>query len=232
MPGRIKIEAVRLFMAGWIRFSDQSWRDFPRPDDEPRVVVAGPDPIRILTLGGGANVGYGVRSHQLSLGGHLSRQLAGLTGRGVELEIVSSPEMRVRSASRYLRQLDLSVDALVTTFGSLEAYRLLPSAAWRNSVESFLDLAHSRSPALHIFFGAIVPTGSLVTAPKFARDLIVERVRLLNGISKLVCASAPYATFVAFPGSGIVSNQDSRTEQYRQGAVPLAAAISKRLRTS
>jgi len=232
MAQRLRVALTRVAMALWIRFSEDSWRDFSRPADEPRVETPGPDPVRIVILGGGANLGYGLSTHQISFGGNLSRQLARRLARGVVVDIIASPELPLRSLSDFLPTPGGNVDVIVTTVGSLEAYQLQREDRWRADLEAFLADVSARDSRTLTFVGGIVPPGSLVSAPRFARTLVAERVVLLNSASRSVCKGTPRAVFVPFPSDGIASNRDKPTEQYRAGAAvftdAIAVALAKR----
>ena len=78
--------------AGRYRFTQ------PRPSSRGRVAVAGLDPIRILVTGAGLATGYGVTHHEQTLAGPLAADIAHATGRGVIIDIRSSPLLPARQA--------------------------------------------------------------------------------------------------------------------------------------
>lgn len=74
------------------RLSEDARATLDRPpvaDDGPRVprtLVVGLDPHRVLLFGSGPLIGYGVRTRNDAVDGHLARLLADRTGRGVVVE--------------------------------------------------------------------------------------------------------------------------------------------------
>jgi hypothetical protein len=232
VTGSVRALLVRPVLLGWTRHSAQSWRDYPRPDDAPHVESSGPDTVRILILGSGPNFGYGVRSHQISLGGQLSRLLAQHTGRGVDVVIATVSEMRTTDSRELLDKHGAGFDALVTTFGSFEAYRLQSASRWGRSVHNMLDEIQRWNPQVETFFGGIVPVGSLVVPPNFARSALEQRGRELNDTSELICDERSRVTFVPFPRSETNDFVNQRAEQYRLGALALVAPIAKWIATT
>lgn len=67
MLGYVAYVIVRPLVRLWLSTSSQSWRALPQPTDSPVVHAAGADPDRVLLIGSGINVGYGVVSHDLAL---------------------------------------------------------------------------------------------------------------------------------------------------------------------
>ena len=57
----------------WLATSSQSWRTLPVPSGPPVAHTDGPDPDRVLLLGAGISMGYGMKSHDLALPGQLAR---------------------------------------------------------------------------------------------------------------------------------------------------------------
>ncbi len=127
----------------WLAISAQSWRNLPTPSDPPLVHAPGSDSDRVLLLGSGVAVGYGVVSHDLALGGHLARELSALTGRGASVDIVGRGDMAPSNTRTTLAALDLArFDALVLTLGGLEAFQSL-MASFSEPVKDLVNYAGS-----------------------------------------------------------------------------------------
>ncbi len=78
----------------------------------------GPRPLRVLLFGGGPVVGWGLRDHNLGLGGHLADRLNSVTRRGVELMVVADEEPVRQLAIEGIRGLRLGrYDAIVSVLG-------------------------------------------------------------------------------------------------------------------
>ncbi len=80
----------------------RAWRrgEMPYPDDPPVAHGSGPDPDRILLLGGTLVRGIGVRSYELGIPGHLARKLAARTGHGADVEAHGIPMLTVTPGDR------------------------------------------------------------------------------------------------------------------------------------
>jgi hypothetical protein len=67
-----------------------------RPARDERVDLDGPDPIRVLLLGGGGlAVGHGARTRAEAVDGRLAERLAERTGRGVIVDNVADERLRL-----------------------------------------------------------------------------------------------------------------------------------------
>ena len=184
----------------WLATSTHSWRRLPRPQDEPVVHAPGPDPDRILVIGSGAVVGYGVLSYDLSLSGQLARQVAAATGRGVDLRVIADPDLHVRAATSALAEVDLaSYDLVVVTVGSLDALELLPNRAWRTQMGLLLDTIAARTSADRaVLLMGIPQLTELVTVPRVYRAAVARRCDALNRESSLLATTRPWVTYVQF----------------------------------
>lgn len=129
----------RAILSQWLQHSPQSWRSFPRPMDDPWVVVDGRDPLRVLVLGGGLAVGWCVRSHADGLPGALARRLAAGTGRGVIVTVVTGREMSADEARRALADVPVErFDAVLCLVGATETLELMAPRRWRASLDRLL----------------------------------------------------------------------------------------------
>ena len=184
----------------WLATSTHSWRRLPRPRDEPVVHAPGANPDRLLVIGSGAVVGYGVLSYDLSVSGQLARQVAATTGRGVDLRVIAHPDLHVRAATNALAEADLaSYDVIVVTVGSLDALELLPNRAWRAQMGLLLDtIAAGTRGGLAVLLLAIPQLTELVTVPRLYRAAVGRRCDALNRESALLATTRPWVTFVPF----------------------------------
>lgn len=213
----------------WLATSSQSWRQLPRPNDRPLVHAPGSDSDRILLIGSGISVGYGVVSHDLALGGHLARELSALTGHGASVGIAASPEMNPQLARSVLQALDLGrFDALVFTLGGFEALTLLPVARWRHRVRDLLAFIDEAAPAtLEVF---LVETGlPLIKGfPRFLQRAVTRRTVLLNEQVRQLALARPHTTFVDFvPEQGDLATLKGRATYHfwAKGLAPTIADI-------
>lgn len=214
----------------WLATSSQSWRHLPRPTDVPLVHSAGADSDRVLLVGSGIAVGYGVASHELGLGGHLARELSVLSGHGASVAIVASPQMSPQLARTALQSVDLGrFDALVLTLGGLEVMTLMPRTRWRHRVSGLLNWLDEVAPAnLEVIFvaTAIPLLGSL---PQFYRRMAARRARMLNAEVQQLSLGRPHTSFVEFaPEPGNLATLVGRMT-YRDWARTIAPALAETL---
>src|SRR5690606_36089961 len=106
-------------MRAWVMSTEPDARTVPIPVDSPHVRVPGRVSDRVLVLGSGPAMSWGVLSHQLGLAGGLARSLAKQTGRGAVVDVVADASMTADSAIEQVERLGLwRYDAVVVTVGT------------------------------------------------------------------------------------------------------------------
>lgn len=116
-----------------------------RPLGPARAVADGPQPRRILLIGGGATVGRGFTSHDLALPGAIARGLRARTGRGVVVDIIADPALTVVGLAAVLGTVELALyDAVITTVGDNDALRGIAPRDWRDRVRSAMGVWQHR----------------------------------------------------------------------------------------
>lgn len=126
----------------WMAFSRHSWRRLSRPQDAPHVHAPGVTPDRMLMIGSGAAVGYGVLHWELSLTGQLAKRVAELNGRGLDIDISVDPSLNVVAAVDTVKTARIErYDAIVFLIGSLEALELYPERLWEQHLRALFDAA-------------------------------------------------------------------------------------------
>jgi hypothetical protein len=187
----------------------------PKPTDAPQVQIPGPDPDRILVVGGGIAVGFGVLSHELGIAGHLARQVSGATGRGIDVDIIAEPDFRVEEARARLRDVNVTTyDAVVTFLGVTDSIRHTSARAWSRSLSALVDDLNSRSAAgTCVLVVGIQPVRLITTLDKRAMLFAELHARVLERETIRVCASRPYATYLHFHPSS------EQSERYRTSAI-------------
>ena len=214
----------------WLANASGSWRRLPRPLDEPYAHAPGDDPDRVLVVGNGISVGYGVLSHQIGFGGHLARQLAERTQRGSEVQLLVAPELDVRASAVALVDVrPTRFDAIVLTLGGAEAMRLVRPAVWRDGLDRLLDGLLLHAPGAEIFVVGVAPLGSVVRLPSFARARIVHRGEALATHARQASEIREGVTFIPFEprGTDLVRNRDRHT--YEEWASIVASGMAERL---
>jgi GAF domain-containing protein len=194
----------------WLATSSQSWRILPRPDGGTLVHADGPDPDRVLLVGAGIAVGYGVVTHNLGLAGHLARNLSHLTGRGASVQVIASSYTDCAVAREVLARTDLSrYDAITLTLGGFEAFTLMPPHRWRRELTSVLDqIAASAPTTTRVCVVGLMSAAKVARIPRWMQAAMQRHVERLDAVSRELCANRPFAAFTDFdpkpPGETIV----------------------------
>lgn len=172
----------------WVAKSSEQLDSVPRPTDLPHAHAPGGNPIRVLVVGSGIAVGWGVLSHDLALPGSLARVLAAQTGRGCEVDLVADHDLSITGALALLAPLDLSrYDAIVMTLGVNDALSLTPVGLWEKNLRRVVaTIADRASQAQFVLTGV----QSIRSIPTFAGRLGAiadSHAASMNTISKRVC---------------------------------------------
>lgn len=211
---------------------EQRLRQLPRPIDAPHVHAQGSDPDRVLIFGSGPAVGFGVLSYDLALPGQLARQLSALTGRGVDVDVVSDPDITAQSSLAAISPLNLwRYDAIVLTVGVNNAIVLTGVKAWRTAVRALLQHIAEHAPRhTRVLVVAIPPLRAIDTFMRFASRLADDHGRLLNDELRKIVATVPQATFVPFAPLAAADELRYRSAgTYQRWAAYLAQPLSDEL---
>lgn len=209
------------------------WSNGPRPEPRSEVRAVGEDPVRILMFGGGPFVGYGVRTHDLALPGHLARMLATRLGRSVEIDVVTAVDLTAAGAVALAESIDTrAVTAVIVAIGVQDAMQFTALAGWQKDVERMLDvLAESRCPnrsPIDILIVGVPPVSSIASLPAIGARILDARSDALNDRLVALAAQRPDSTFVPFqpPRHGQAArHRESST--YREWAALIAPAVEQ-----
>lgn len=167
----------------------------PVPRDPPIAHASGPDPDRVLVIGGLAVRGLGVASYQLGLAGRLARALAARTGRGADVEALGFGHFDTARAAEELGRIDLGrFDAIVVQAGGWELLSLRPVRAWAHDITRLLAAVAEGAPAGTpvIMLGSIpIERGKPSVRRYFARH-----ARRMNAVTIAACERSRVARFV------------------------------------
>jgi hypothetical protein len=215
-------------MRSWGRGVFRSLSGVPRPTDDPRVHASGLDSDRILIFGSGAAVGWGVLSHDLAVPGALARSLSKLTGRGVDVDVITEPDLRLANAVRDLTGIDVSrYDGIVLTLGLMEAVGLASPSSWRRDLDSLLSYLNSVAPHTPIFVVGIHSTTQITRYDAMVAPIITHSRGALNRVSSQLAAHRERVTFVPFDAPERTHRDRYRTKsEYQDAGSLLASAIA------
>jgi hypothetical protein len=190
---------TRPFVRLWLASSQHSWRQLPTPADAPIAHAAGANPDRILLVGSGIAVGYGVLSHELALGGAIARAVTARTGRGTDVETIASPELSPASARTALQGVALSrFDAVAIALGGPEALYLTPRWAWRERLRDLFDWIRASAPDVLVFVIALPRPPRILTLPPVYREVVARQGERLNQDARALAAARRDFHYIKF----------------------------------
>jgi hypothetical protein len=206
---------ARPWVVFWLASTALSRALIPRPPGTDAVHTPGINPARLLLIGGGASIGFGVLSHDLALGGHLARQLSAITGRAIDLDLVTDRELTVTSTLPLLAKQPIGrYDAVVISLGLIEALTFRPDAEWVAGLDALVDEALDRGrDDLRVFVVGVPPLPALMTYPLPIRILAGRHARTLNEVSRALCDGREGVTFLPFDVS-----HSGETDRFRSSA--------------
>lgn len=202
----------------------------PRPTGVPQVHSSGTDHDRVLVAGGGAAVGWGVRSHDLALPGQLARALSVATGRGSLVDVAAVPGITIEGLIAQLRTRDLtSHDAVVVAIGVADAARLIPERRWRQAVEALVEtIEQVASASTELVVVGIQPLSSAPGLDVAVGGLADRWAAHLNTVTRAVLAEQQLASYVAPPEveHEIAPDDHRSTDFYRAYALAVASPLA------
>ena len=173
----------------------------PRPHDVPFGAGAGVDPDRVLVVGAGPAVGWGVSSHDLALPGRVSRRLARRTGRGSHVAALAEPTHRLPAVRAALDDVFLeNWDVVVVTLGAADALTLRSPRAWARELDALVAslLARLRPCARVVVVSA--PLADALSPFGLHTSGGAERhAQLLGDVADRICHAHARVTHLALP---------------------------------
>lgn len=193
----------------------------------------GIDPDRVLVFGNGAAVGWGVRSHDLAIPGHLARQVSSLTGRGVDVDLVADPTMTIVTADRAVPTARIaSYDAIVVVIGMSDALRMTSVRQYKRHLEILLDRfeENRRQGAEIVVVGIHLPSSLNVFSIRrgSATD---ARAHELNALTQELCAARSGMRYLTTPERTQVADREGgrisvAPDLFRELALAVAVEIA------
>ncbi|MFD3443694.1 GAF domain-containing protein [Microbacteriaceae bacterium 4G12] len=171
-----------------------------RPEDAPLGHARGHDVDRLLILGSGPALGWGVTTHELALPGSLARSLTAITGCGSTVDLVAREDLRAGEAAAVVADRDLlRYGAIVLVLGSAEAASLTSPSRWTQDLAELVAELNRRAPGVPVVVTGVRP----VRVPGSGRRL--DRVEdghaaALDAETEALCDAVPSATFVPTTG--------------------------------
>ncbi|MGY4857474.1 GAF domain-containing protein [Cryobacterium sp. AP23] len=215
-------------MRGWAANLERKFAGVPQPLDAPQVHSPGRDSHRILIVGGGMAVGWGVLSHTLGLPGSLARALTARTGRGAGVDVTARSSMTVRTAHRHIDFDTLRrYDAVVLTLGIGDAGQLTSPRAWLHDLARLVErIQLSTAGGTEIYLAGIVALSSLPIFKTPLGALAGAQAQALNRASIAYCAQQNGISYVRLPATvASTSGRFRSATDYEVWADSLAAQM-------
>jgi hypothetical protein len=196
----------------------------PRPDRVSPGATPGSDPDRILLLGNGALAGWGVRSHDLAIPGHLARELSELTGHPAVVDLVADHTVRAETAIPLIPIAQLAeYDAIVIVL------------RWTTDMTAFLSALQSHTPSTtDIIVMGIQPPSTVPVFNIASGGLVDQKAARYNEETKKLCTGRTHylqpPTLARIGPSSV--DPDTEAEQrlvsdgYREWAKTIARGVA------
>lgn len=217
----------------WLSSTALSRAIIPRPSNSDGVHTPGTNPARILLVGSGASIGFGVLSHDLALAGHLGRQLSTLTNRAMDVDVAVDREMTAATALGVLKARPVGgYEAIVVSVGLIEALMFTRVKTWIDDLTGVIEyLLTNGAPNRQIFVVAVPPLPALMRYPTAIRILAGRHARALNDASRALSEQFARVTYLPFEAKAEeVSDRFRSSTTYSNWAALLAEPIAPLLR--
>lgn len=171
-----------------------------RPADAPQGFVAGRRSVRVLLVGSGPVVGWGVGSYDLALPGAVARALASSTGRGAVVDVVAHPSAGVRRVRSLVAQAGVArYDAVVLSATLADSLRLPEPEAWGERMRALLrEVRAARGGAGTVAWLGAQPIREFDPEDSSPTRVAQEHGTRLNAVAERVCREEG-ARFVPLP---------------------------------
>lgn len=227
MPNPVVAWLTKPAITRWLASSPQSWRSLVMPPHSDSQHARGADPDRILLIGSGIAVGYGLPSHETALGGELARQIAHHTRRGSRVDVLTEVDMAVERMTELLDHARLDgLDAIVATPLGVESLLIISRPRWRRHLRHLLDHISATAPvSVQLYLIGLPSVADLGDLPPALAALSRHTQRRLNLDLERFCAAHPQATYVPL---GAVARADASTSErlYSDLAAVIAPVVA------
>jgi hypothetical protein len=230
-PIRILHQVARPFVAASLRGGIPTPLSAAVPTDAPVGAVPGPDPDRILVLGGIGGSGVGLRTHADGVAAQAAVALAARTGRGADWRTVPLADQHLTATQEAVRQITElhRYDVVLVMPGVADALELARVTPWVHRLEDLLDHLVEQTADNSIVLVSDVPQVSqYVEAGPFVRGLFRDHAAALSARKAEVCARFPQAVSLRLPDAGPVDFEDGvfrYSSLYRRWGEHVASAI-------
>lgn len=229
MFGTAKHFLLAPLIGAWLKFSSRSWLQLPTPGERPASSAPGPNADRVLLIGSGIAVGFGVSSGDLALGGCLARGLTAITGRGTSIETVAKFGLRVREVSTILQTFDLKrFDTVVMTLGLDEALYFETADRFRSQLERMLAWLDLHAPErLGLVLVGVPDITAIVKIPRPIEQSVRRHCLALEKEVKSLSANHSRVAYVPFEPAEANLERDGDRHLYTAWAALIAPTVAR-----
>ena len=224
-----------MYLAPLMRFMastvEKRLTEIPRPTDAPSAHSSGLDPDRILVIGSGLASGWGVRTNDLALPGHLARELTRLTSRGTDVDLITDHRMTVADGLSAIARVDLQrYDAVVVTLGVTDAMQRTRRSDWEQHMDELLNEIATRSSfTTHALVTGIQPIRSIPVYNTWWGQVADRRAHQFNHITEALVGAHVRMSYVDLPGERIPNRRHTDPVMYQRWAKLLATHLAAQL---
>ncbi len=231
MPG-IKLSLITLLMRAWLATQQFDSQSIPQPIDAPRARADGFGCDRVLILGSGPAVGWGVTSHEIALPGSFARALSSQTRHGTDVDLVADMKITVGNVLKTFHRVALDrYDVIVLVLGANDAVSIVPLRLWRERLSKALSYLEESTPtSTRIFVTGVPPIRSVPGFTSRFGAIAENHGAQMNHITAELCESFTRTAYVPLSRVGELPQSrfgDGRT--YRAWAAEIADVVAPRL---
>jgi lysophospholipase L1-like esterase len=213
--------------SAWVAIRSLRFSDVPRPMDVPHVHAGTTAGDRILLIGDGLAIGWGVATHELGLAGAMARALAVRTGAGVDVDLVTGVQFPAATLHERLAAFTLRrYDSIVLSLGVGDALALSAIPAWGAQQKRNLDELRARStPTTQIFVLGIFPIAHITEFAGVFGSVADRHALAFDDELARMCAAMPHTHFISLRQSAERLGMPRHAVGYRNWAAALVDHI-------
>lgn len=219
---------VRPLLAALLSGITEQVNGMPRPTDAPHAHASGADPDRLLLVGSGPAIGYGVLSHDLALPGQLARIISAATGRGTDVDLSANPDVVIQNADAILEQREIwRYDGVVLALGTNNALLFTSPGTWRRELQQLVDRLLEQLPDdAGVYLLGIAPLAAFEVDGGTIGALSARHAAKLDAESRRIAMRTGRVTFIPFSPLVVADFTRYRSAAtYQQWASVMAAPI-------
>jgi lysophospholipase L1-like esterase len=157
------------------------------------VTTGSGSPLRLAVLGESTAAGCGADTHDTGFTGHLARELAELTRRPVDWQVVGQYGATARDIRHdLLPQLSSELDVAVLLAGANDVLHRTKASRWAENLAAVIDGLAARQ----IVVSGIPPFEVFPALPPLLARYLAERANRLDAMSRRVCAARSHVTWL------------------------------------